>query len=438
MLTAKEKRDLLMGRYEAKRQQIDSRIAADIECYRKGDCRIKVADGAGVSVKVSQKTHDFKFGANIFMLDEFPTEAENEKYRAFFKEMFNLATVPFYWDGLEPEEGKRRYEKDSPRVYRRPAPEKCMEYCDENGIDTKAHCLVYDKFVPDWLVKLPLGEVEKKYEERFAEIAGRYRGRMYEFEVINELLAESDWPYKTALSGKRDILEWSFALAKKYFPGETLVLNETTSRIGLDTKGYRSPYFQLVENALLKGVPVDKVGIQHHMFTGAGASTQEEYDEAIRKHALRHNPEGILRALDIIWELGVPLEITEVTVPTFGETPEDEQLQADLMKLWYSIWFSHPGMSGIVYWNTVDKTAWINPNAVWNENNCRGGLLHRDLTPKKSALMLKKLLWEDWRTELTLTTDEEGYISFRGFYGDYEAVMGDCVLSFGVHKEKKL
>ena len=48
MLTAKEKRDLLMGRYEAKRQQIDSRIAADIECYRKGDCRIKVADGAVV------------------------------------------------------------------------------------------------------------------------------------------------------------------------------------------------------------------------------------------------------------------------------------------------------------------------------------------------------------------------------------------------------
>lgn len=434
MLTAEEKRTLLMGRYEANKAQIDSRIAADIERYRKGECRVKVAQGAGVSVKVTQKSHDFKFGANIFMLDEFPTEAENQKYRAFFKEFFNLATVPFYWDSLEPEEGKPRYEKESPKIYRRPAPEKCMQYCQENGIATKLHCLVYDKFVPDWLVKLPLEQVEEKYEERFAEIAKRYRGRMYEFEVVNELLAESDWTHKTALSAKRDILEWSFALAKKYFPGETLVINETTSRIGLDTKGYRSPYFQLVENALLKGAPIDKIGIQHHMFTGTRATTPEEYDEAIRQHAAMHDPAAILRALDIIWELGLPLEITEVTVPAFGDTPEDEQLQAELMQLWYSIWFSHPGVDGIVYWNTVDNTAWINPKTNWNENNCRSGLLHRDLTPKKSALMLKKLLWEDWHTELTLTTDAQGYISFRGFYGDYEAQIADHTLRFGIHK----
>ena len=100
MLSAQEKRDILMARYDAAKEAIDSRIARDIERYRKGDCRVKVADGPGVTVKVIQKSHDFKFGANIFLLDEFETPEENRKYRDFFADYFNLATVPFYWNTL--------------------------------------------------------------------------------------------------------------------------------------------------------------------------------------------------------------------------------------------------------------------------------------------------------------------------------------------------
>ena len=59
MLSAQEKRDILMARYYANKESIDSRIARDIERYRKGNFRIKVADGPGITVKVSQKTHDF-------------------------------------------------------------------------------------------------------------------------------------------------------------------------------------------------------------------------------------------------------------------------------------------------------------------------------------------------------------------------------------------
>ena len=60
-----------------------------------------------------QKTHDFGYGANIFMLDEFETEEKNAEYRRVFGEYFNMATVPFYWDTLEPDEGHPRFAKDS-------------------------------------------------------------------------------------------------------------------------------------------------------------------------------------------------------------------------------------------------------------------------------------------------------------------------------------
>ena len=390
---------------------------------------------AGKKIKLTQKTHDFKYGANIFMLDEFKDEADNAEYRSFFKEYFNLATVPFYWDGLEPVEGKPRYDKDSEKVYRRPAPELCMEYCEENGITPKLHCLVYESWTPDWLIKLPLDEVKKKYEERFRQISERFSGRMLEFEVINELLCEQQWNHKTALSEERDIVEWSFNTARKYFPNETLVINEGNPIQDLARLDYRHPYFMMIENALLKGVQIDKIGLQNHLFTGISAHTPEEYDNSVRWDVKMNNPMTHFKGLDIIAELGLPLEFTEVTVPTFGDTEEDEELQADMLKLWYSVWFSHPAVDTIVYWNTVDGSAYAG-NSNWNENKCRGGLFHHDLTPKKSALMLKRLFGEIWHTDLELTTDKNGYVEFRGFYGDYTVETDEAKFEIGLHKNE--
>ena len=45
------------------------------------------------------------------MLDELETEEKNEKYKKCFAELFNMATLPFYWRDLEPEKGKQRYDK---------------------------------------------------------------------------------------------------------------------------------------------------------------------------------------------------------------------------------------------------------------------------------------------------------------------------------------
>ena len=98
---------------------IAERSKAGIENGRKGFATIALKDESGApvreaTVRLTQKTHDFKYGANIFMLDEFETEEKNAAYREVFKQHFNMATVPFYWDTLEPEEGKPRFAKDSP------------------------------------------------------------------------------------------------------------------------------------------------------------------------------------------------------------------------------------------------------------------------------------------------------------------------------------
>ena len=80
-MTTKEIRDLYMASYMEHKDEIDTRIAEGIEKYRKGYCKIRVTNEEGrpvpgVKIALNQKNHEFKFGANIFMLDEFDNEKE--------------------------------------------------------------------------------------------------------------------------------------------------------------------------------------------------------------------------------------------------------------------------------------------------------------------------------------------------------------------------
>lgn len=124
--------------------------------------------------------------------------------------------------------------------------------------------------------------MEELYEERIRQIAERYSGRLYEIEVINETFDKHRWTENLIISKKRDIVEWAFGLARKYFPYETLVINEGNPMPKLYSNNYRSPYFMQIEKALLKGAPIDKIGMQNHIFTGATAKTPEEYDNAVK------------------------------------------------------------------------------------------------------------------------------------------------------------
>ncbi len=407
----------------------ETRAKNDIEAYRKGNARITVLDQNGdpvknAKVKVVQTAHAFRFGANIFMLDELETEEKNKAYKKHFADLFNMATLPFYWQDTEPEKGKPRYTKDSPKVYRRPAVDLCLEFCKEHGIEPREHALAYEHFFPEWLRGVDTETAKTEIERHFAEIAERYADKIDTIEVTNEMF----WTEKnlTDFYFDPEYVEWCFKTARKYFPNNKLSINEMSWYAFGKKLTAESEYMRVIRTALEAGAPIDAIGMQMHFF-----QTREEEYEKTRKTL---DPENIYHNLDMLASFGKPLQLTEVTLPSYTWDREDEEIQADMLEKLYTLWFSHPKMEQIIYWNLVDGYAYVwskDPktirdsmgNMTLGENIYRGGLLRFDMTPKAAYYRLRDLIQKVWHTEEDLISDENGNVAFRGFYGDYKVLI---------------
>ena len=427
--------------FEEQKDFLETTVRENIEKHRKGNCILSIQDANGTaisnaSVRIKQKSHAFRFGANLFMLDELESEEKNDAYKQAFADVFNMATLPFYWDALEPERGKPRYAKDSPKVYRRPPIDLCIEFCEKHGIEPREHALAYEQFFPKWLYDASIEEIKHELERRYAEISERYADKIPTIEVTNEM----GWAKgRTAFYDDPDYVRWCFALAEKYFPDNCLVINDGTGVAWKDNCRATDKYYAYTEATMLKGARIDAIGMQYHLF-----NKREAMYEKTRETL---NPQSLYRHMDLYANLGKTLQITEVTVPAYSWEAEDEAVQAEIIEHLYHIWFSHPAVEQIVYWNLVDGYAHLwdpdpekikasQGNMALGENYYYGGLLRFDLSPKPAYFKIKELLQKTWHTEEGLRSDANGMTSFRGFFGTYEAEI--TVDGVTVTKEFKL
>ena len=405
--------------FEKNKEYMEERINSGIEQNRKGYAKICVKDKngnnvPGVKISVKQKSHEFKFGANLFMLDEFENDEKNELYKKYFAETFNMATLPFYWDATEPEKGKTRYAKDSEKLYRRPPIDLCIEFCEKNGIEPREHALAYDAFFPKWLYDANVTEIKLALENRYKEIAERYKDKIPTIEVTNEM----EWGKgKTAFYNEPDYIEWCFKTAEKYFPANQLVINEWSGLPWADHCMPTDKYYSYIEANMLKGARIDAIGMQYHMFY----RKDQEY-ECTRPY---YDPINLYNHMDLYSNFGKPLQLTEVTIPAYSNEPEDEAMQAEIIETLYSIWFSHPNVEQIIYWNVPDGYAAFaeQGDMTSGENYYYGGLLRFDMTPKPAYYAIKNLFEKTWHTEAEITSDADGEANFKGFYGKYDVKL---------------
>lgn len=392
---------------------LEQRITDGIRRHRMSEATVRCVgpDGGplrGASVRVEQTRHAFLFGANCFMLGGFPTAGENSLYEQAYLRLFNYATVPFYWSDLEPEQGRPRFAADSAPMHRRPPPDAVVAFCRAHGVAMKGHPLVWHQWYPKWRPEDPR-EVMPRIERRIAEIATRYAGDIQRWEVVNEPM-ERDLHAEAWCNLPPGYVLESLRLAALRFPAANrLMLNEATAFSWQRFEGDRSPFYRLIRDCLDRGARIDEIGMQLHIFN------EKAWRQLLDGQTFR--PADLLRVLDRYADFGVPIGITELTLPTAPASAEGERLQAVVTRNLYRLWFSHPRVNAISWWNVVDNTA------AKGEDRMLAGLLRRDFTPKPSYEALDRLLNGEWRTRLEARCSDSGTAGFRGFHGDYRVTV---------------
>jgi len=367
---------------EKREREIVAATDAAIEKHRKADARVGVVDVqgqplGGVKVSVEQISHEFLFGCNIYMFDRYREESHNKAYKRRFAELFNYATVGFYWRWYESERGKPQYDYTA----------KVVAWCRDHGIRMKGHPLLWgdQAGVPPWSQGQPSPEIQR---QRVVDIMQRYQNRIEFWEVVNEPshLAEPkiDQPYR-----------W----AREADPGAYLIVND------YHVLADGCPGFlKLLTEAKQNGVSFDGIGIQAH-----------------EPRAMRFPLDRVEEILDRYASLGEELHITEFTPASSGQEISgshregvwDEAAQADYAVKFYRVCFAHPSMRAITWWDLCDHGSWLTG----------GGMLRADMSPKPVYEQLKRLIHEEWMTRTNATTDADGRFSFRGFFGEYRVML---------------
>ncbi|WP_157836964.1 endo-1,4-beta-xylanase [Geminisphaera colitermitum] len=404
--------------------ELNARIDSDIERNRKTNVTLRVTDASGkpvpgARVECVQTASALHFGANIFMLDGYPTPELNARYEEAFLGLFNAATVPFYWRGLEVERGHPRYAADSVPVSRRPPPDRVVAFCEQHGLRMHGHPLVWDFFkwsAPDWLSRDPAraGDNARLWRERVREIGARYNGRIKRWDGLNESLCSMGPTGRVATGGscvmpvnyERMAFEWA---ADVFSPGTRLDINEVTGVWMPEGNVGLNKYQAQIRQLLNEGTPIGGIGLQFHHFN------DEDFYEIVAGG--RFTPRQLLHALDTLAPFGLPLHVSEITLTAPGNDASGQAAQAEVARNFYRLWFSHPSVDSITWWNVPDG------GAAPGEDRVFSGLLNRDLTPKPAYDVLKNLLHNEWRTESGGATDADGRHGFRGFAGTYRVTV---------------
>ena len=171
----------------------------------------------------------------------------------------------------------------------------------------------------------------------------------------------------------------------------------------------------LVESLKLTGHRVGGLGLQYHMFERDLDRMLDQYPQGLL------NQENVYDCLDTYAGLGVPLNISEITISAREDLGNANlEFQALVAERLYKIWFSHPAVNGIVYWNIINDTAHVSGDNLWNENFFKGGLITRDFQAKPVYHVIRNLIKEEWTTKEIATFDPKGDNYLRGFYGTYD------------------
>lgn len=413
---------------------------ARIEKIRKSDVTITVVDKngkpvPGAKVQVDMTRHAFGFGSaanrwpwlGVNKWDETFSPADVARYRAAIEELCNEVTLE---SGLVPGAWVDKQGRATSLQF--------IDWLQERGIAVRGHMLLrsawsyYIATLMEEPVVAPLkakyknnpaglqkamtdnvimgelyqdhqDELKKVLYDQMAEKLTLLRGRIVDWIAINHP-TYSDSPRGNAFSELFGNIEWQADFLKhvrQVDKNVPLYINEGGVEAAGNEKWLREQYGLVpgkvrrdeLENFLkmlqANNAPFDGVGMMSH------------FGWYITP------PETLLKIFDRFAPYG------KIIVTEYDVDIPDEKLQGDYTRDFLIAFYSHPAARSMILWGFWDTAHWLVNSPIYR----------RDWSLKPGGEAWKKLIFEDWWSNESGTTDAAGQFKARVFHGEYKVTV---------------
>ena len=409
---------------------------ARIEAHRKGDFSVVLAlpNGdaipEGAEYHLRQVNHEFLFGGSLAADWSVPEKEWYPQFKEYFAQLFNYATVNFYWASHEKVRGQWDYDSA-------PLSSDIYQWARDQGMVVKGHPLMWHQVLPDWIKdsERSVRKIDKDVRRHVKNLIKSYP-EIDHWDAYNEVpgiiwkeedLGMRRWQaYKgnqiidnEFVSGPGYVTEAIMEIARKYRPDGYYILNHYQH----DDPFYHKQIQYCLDNA----VDFEAIGIQTHMHSETQSFSEDSLWSALESYKQYGKPIflsevsvlscGIFedwRGLDVqekAWQYAMD---NRLPIPLLEGSSELEQYQADLTRDFYTLAFSHPLVESITWWTITDLDPW---------RGMPSGLLDVNGEPKPVYFVLDELINQQWNTQKEGKLSDQGILKFRGFFGSYEVYV---------------
>ena len=376
---------------------------ARIEQHRKSDIAVSVVDTngnpvSGATINVDMKRHEFLWGTAVHAYRINSSDATNEIYKSKVLENFNAAVIEnaLKWPAWEGAWGSNFGWHQA---------EPALDWIDANGLATRGHYAAWatlsgiDGYGPD------NDDTNIIPDTLFPHITDKLQTvgeRITEWDVINHPVGWGPTTYEDifGLSFYSHIVNHTRAIAPA---GTTLFINEDDCLTGSPTSDH---YAQIIEYLIDNNATPDGIGFQSHFKSSWN-----------RNHPNTH--EIIYQQLERFSNLVPNLLITEfdVDVGVFDDNNNllsyDQAEHAQRVNDYLISAFSHPNLQGVYMWGFWEGAHWLPEAALYNQDWSERPALHA----------YQNLVFDQWWTNESGTSNSQGQYNLRGFKGDYDVTV---------------
>jgi endo-1,4-beta-xylanase len=260
---------------------------------------------------------------------------------------------------------------------------------EKHNMFIHGHTLVWHSQLSPWIQSIQDStEMADALKGHINAVAGRYKGKIHSWDVVNEALNEDGTLRKSVfleVMGE-DYLPLAFKWTSEIDPDTELYYND----YNMANPEKRAGAIRLVKSIMDKGIKVDGIGMQGHWHMNT--PSLEEIEKSIVEYAalgvkvaiteldisVLPNPQDLVGA-----EISQNFENSEVMNPYTRGLPDSMQVKlANRYKDIFKIFLKHKDkISRVTFWGVDDGQSWLNGFPVNGRTN-HPLLFDRKLKPK--------------------------------------------------------